>query len=289
MQQSALCLPEKNDDAMIERVVFGDALLTGVFKLHSRFRRVSNFASVDGDMVFVTDDPMLMAGHGIQVGTNVLQEAEALTIAAEYVTTGSRLIHRNDHPVYSSCVSFAGIDFNDFETRLNQLPTDYGHLFPEDSLLYVLDPERCRLISGAFERELARRILDGAELLLAGQLENGVSLISGAGKGLTPSGDDFVAGLLYAMHYLGVKNRLCLETRARQLFDISKGNNLLVNSFLWHAMNHNYFHTLKNFVYSCTRSGCVSQALIDLLALGATSGADLLSGYIFGIQHRIGI
>jgi len=274
---------------MIERVVFGDVLPTGVFKLHSRFRRVSNFASVDGDMVFVTDDPMLMAGHAIQLSQNIFREAEALTITEEFVSTGGRLIHRKDHPVYSSCVSFAGIDFNDFETRLNQLPADYGHLFPEDSFLYVLDPERCRLISGAFDQQLARRILDGAELLLAGQVENGVSLLSGSGKGLTPSGDDFVAGLLYAMHYLGAKNRLCMDKRARQLFDISKGNNLLVNSFLWHAMNHNYFQTLKNFVYSCTRSGCVSQALIALLALGATSGADLLSGYIFGIQHRIGI
>ncbi|TVR41979.1 MAG: DUF2877 domain-containing protein [Bacteroidia bacterium] len=274
---------------MIESFVFGDVLPTGVFKLHSRFRRVSNFSSVDGDMVFVTDDPMLMAGQGIQVATNILLVSEAVSITKESVTIGDRIIHRKDHPVYTSYVSFEGLDFNDFETRLIQLPEDRGYLFPDDSLLYVLDPARCRFVSGAFERKLADQILDGAEHLRTGRMEKGVALLSGAGKGLTPSGDDFLAGLLYAMHYLGFKNRLCMDTQARQLFDISKGNNLLVNSFLWHAMNYNYFQTLKNFVYSCTRCGCGYRALIDLLSVGATSGADLLTGYIFGIQYRIGI
>jgi hypothetical protein len=73
---------------------------------------------------------------------------------------------------------------------------------PARSLAFLIDDRGGRTFASAFEKELARRLSAGVARLAHGDLEGGASEIRGLGYGLTPSGDDFLAGFLLGMHAL---------------------------------------------------------------------------------------
>jgi len=133
--------------------------------------------------------------------------------------------------------------------------------------------------------------LRSKELILCGELIKGVKTIKGTGYGLTPSGDDFIAGLLLGMHYNEFKYRKNLYKIKNDIYQAVAGQNLLTSSFLFQAKEANYFRILKNFLFLLfdAEISTTKDKLIQLFSLGATSGADLLTGYIFSIKYKIAI
>ena len=74
------------------------------------------------------------------------------------------------------------------------------------SLAFLLDTARCTGFVSGFEKALVRRFLAAAEDLRKGDLETGARAMRGAGFGLTPSGDDLLAGYLWGLH---ARQRIC--------------------------------------------------------------------------------
>ncbi len=113
-----------------------------------------------------------------------------------------------------------------------------------------------------------------------------VSSMVGAGEGLTPSGDDFIGGILAVLTYLShdpptayVKSKLCNEVMQRidQTTPISKEyllyameglfNELVSTLFIRHGEHKPYLHYLHK-----------------ISTIGHSSGVDFLIGMYFGLE-----
>lgn len=266
--------------------VAGDRLSPGTYFLHSRFRGVVNFRNVSGGIVFVTIRPEWIAGNGVAVHDPAVLEADTLRIHADRVFAGTVRMDRNAMETYDSAMPLDAMHSRAFENAIHAMPDQYGHLFPPDSMFYVVRPVKKELLTGAFDIQCMQRATAAASCLLDGRLEKGVSMLKGMGRGLTPAGDDFIAGLLHALtiheHITGKEYAATRE----KIFSAAKGTNLLVNSGLFLAKTGSCTRLLKNFVLSCCRKGPHEEETKALLSRGATSGADLLAGIVFGIINR---
>ena len=67
----------------------------------------------------------------------------------------------------------------------------------------------------------------------------------GTGYGLTPSGDDFIAGFLLGTFFNEYRYRKDFSGLREKIFQAATGNNVLTNSFLLNAKSGNYFFPLK--------------------------------------------
>jgi len=116
-------------------------------------------------------------------------------------------------------------------------------------------------------------ITDNTNLLL--------SLI-GLGNGLTPSGDDFLAGIVMGLHKVG--NHRMASMLAARLLAAAKGKTTQVSLSFYHALAHD---SLSESFYSFLDSignnlSSENERLLgDVTRFGATSGWDTVAGIAF--------
>lgn len=269
----------------------GNYLPLGNFKAHSRFTRVVNFVNETNEIAFITSEINFLAAHGIFFPGQNLKFIINLTITPQEIIINDQRINRSSINKYNSSLNFENINAVKFEENLLQLPILFSQEFPEKSLLFLLNPQYEANFTSGFDHAFMINALRSKELILSGELIKGVETIKGTGYGLTPSGDDFIAGLLLGMHYNEFKYRKNLYKVKNDIYQAVAGQNLLTSSFLFQAKEANYFRTLKNFLFLLfdAEISTTKDELVQLFSLGATSGADLLTGYIFSIKYKIAI
>lgn len=104
------------------------------------------------------------------------------------------------------------------------------------------------------------------------------SELVGAGPGLTPAGDDVLAGALVAEHATGDPRlaRLRSETRVAMA---TRGTTAVSRGLLTHAMDGWAVPQLADFVTAAC-AGAAAEAAPALLAVGNSSGAALAAGVL---------
>ncbi len=269
----------------------GDGLPSGAFISHSRFETVVNFVNDLNQIAYITSNEILLASNAIFLPEVRLHDASSLTISPQTITLDNVIFNRDRMDIYDSSFHFEDFDLAAFESRLLQIPSQYSTLFPEKSLIFLVHAENEKFFPSGFDHQFMLNAKKGRELILSGEIIKGIETIRGTGYGLTPSGDDFIAGVLLGIHYNESKFKLDLSTLRDKIYLASIGRNLLTNSFLLNAKQRKYFSPLKKILLllSGEINSPFRDALKQLLSIGATSGADLFSGYIFAIKHKTGI
>lgn len=111
-----------------------------------------------------------------------------------------------------------------------------------------------------------------------------VSKIAGLGPGLTPSGDDFLAGLMLSAHAFGYPSRELVHRLCTIIFETAAPHTTkLSQAFLKAArdgMAHEYWHILLHSLVSDDVQAVLSAAS-RVLAFGETSGLDMLAGFLW--------
>lgn len=113
---------------------------------------------------------------------------------------------------------------------------------------------------------------------------HGVHYLCGRGKGLTPSGDDILLGVLACMQlfdrvdpkYVAALNTLNPD----QTTAIS-------NTYLYYAKRKQYAHVLREFLRSI-EFGSLDTQMQCVLQYGHTSGIDTMAGILLGITLILG-
>jgi len=265
----------------------GDGLPFGRFELHSRFERVVNFTNPNNQLIFLTSIAEAISTNGIVIQNIDLSTVDSITVEEENIKLNHREISKNIFSIYDSSFEYPGVVPSDFETSLYHLLSDYPELFPEKSMAFLLNPEREKFFPSGFDFYFMKNAKEATTAILKGDISGGVRKLKGTGTGLTPAGDDFIAGMIFGLHYIERIYRRDLSALRAQMYETSLGTNLLVNTSLFHANLGKYFGTFKNLLSLLVRNLRYHDALKALLSYGATSGADLLSGYIFTIKHKI--
>ncbi len=150
---------------------------------------------------------------------------------------------------------------------------------------------------GAAEAEIARRLAEGTHGLLAALFDyrsaaahaHGRGLV-GLGPGLTPAGDDYILGVAAGGMLLG--SRGCQRRRAL-LCEVIDANADRTNEISYAAMSHAARGHLRQSILELGRAigggdrAEMARRAQRVLGIGATSGTDILSGMLIGLQlHR---
>jgi len=110
----------------------------------------------------------------------------------------------------------------------------------------------------------------------------GVGELLGRGQGLTPSGDDALAGILLVTHAVGRAAPLAVAVRSRL------ATTTAVSAALLDAAADGYAAPAVVALVDAALAGddaAVSRALPAVVAIGHTSGADLVAGIAGALHH----
>jgi hypothetical protein len=287
-------------------VSIGDQVREGTYRFHSRFRRAVNFLSVDGHdgawpskcdsrWVSLVDEAI---GDGPQ--NIVIRDFDAepipsgsapLLITANTVGFGPHRFSFTDNDTYCSTVLVADWDRSLFERNLAVLENELRAASPPKSLAFLLDESRIMNFRPGFERVFTDQIRRGVDRIMCGHVLDGVRTLKGCGLGLTPSGDDFIAGLLIGLNLLGQLHSRDHQKLADEIFRAAKGGNVFSNTFLDLARRGLLFGRMKNLVHALLHESedAVRKSAAKVLAIGGSSGADLGTGFLLTVRGNLGV
>lgn len=152
-----------------------------------------------------------------------------------------------------------------------------------------LDGEQIRVNTAWLARFCRQHHPPAAEILP--EYEEGASIralaehLCGRGRGLTPAGDDFLAGWMAAGWLLNGSQPAFLADCQRIIEIAEQRTHALSRCWLAHAADGAVAHPIGTLLTALTTSdhARLAHAAAHTLALGATSGYDLLRGILYGL------
>lgn len=275
-------------------VSIGDQVKEGTYPFHSRFRRAANFCC-DNQLVSVVDEEIGDGPLNIVIrdfdGQSAARESVPLMVAANTVVLGANQFEFTDSDYYCSTVTVGSCEPRVFEHNLSVLEEELRTVSSPKSLAFLLDERRTVDFRSGFERAFAEQIHCGMHQMMNGHLLAGVRTLRGCGLGLTPSGDDFIAGLLIGLNLLQQLRGRNYQKIVDEVFQTAKTGNAFSNSFLDLARRGWLFGRMKNLVLALMRESeeMVRKSAARLMAIGGSSGADLGTGFLLTARGQMGI
>lgn len=119
------------------------------------------------------------------------------------------------------------------------------------------------------------------------------SACAGCGMGLTPSSDDLLCGYITTLHLLlRLNNRADEKDRLASLARAAaEKTNRISGTFLLHsgqALANAAICDLLRSIFSFQDIQAANRAVLRVLAIGSTSGADMLTGLVLALRQNIG-
>jgi hypothetical protein len=275
-------------------VSIGDQVRKGTYPFHSRFHRAVNFRHGDLLISVVNEE----IGHGplnivvcdLDAGPACSRVAP-LEVGAHVVVFGNRQFQFTDNHSYRSTVALDSCNPRLFRHNLSVFGEQLKTTSPAKSLAFLLDEKRTQNFRSGFERAFVDQIRRDVHQIMNGNLLNGVRGLKGCGFGLTPSGDDFIAGLLIGLNLLQQLRGQDYQEIADDVFRTAKAGNIFSNSFLDLARRGLLFGRMKDLVLALMHESeeMVRQSAARLMAIGESSGADLGTGFLLTVCGEMGI
>jgi hypothetical protein len=155
-------------------------------------------------------------------------------------------------------------------------------------MAFLLGEERASGFRPGFEQATADRLRRGVEALFGGALTEGIATLRGTGFGLTPAGDDFIAGNLVALNVLRDLHGADLSGVIDQVHRSARSGSLLVNAFLDLAAAGLVPEAMRDLVRALLGDGRDVPAALDrVMAVGQTSGADFATGLLMTLRAGV--
>jgi hypothetical protein len=275
-------------------VSIGDQVKDGTYPFHSRFRRAANFRC-QNRLVCVADEEIGDGPLNIVVrdfnGESTSVEAAPLIVGANSVALGSLHFEFTADDCYHSNLALDDWDTHLFEHNLSVFEEELRVASSPKSLAFLLDERRIVNFRPGFERAVTDQVRRGVYQMRNGHLLDGVRTLRGCGLGLTPSGDDFIAGLLIGLNILQQLRGQDYQPIADDVFRTAKTGNIFSNSFLDLARRGLLFGRMKALVLALSHEseGTVRTSAARLMAVGGSSGADLGTGFLLTVRGEMGV
>ena len=117
-------------------------------------------------------------------------------------------------------------------------------------------------------------------------VQTGVIHLAGLGPGLTPAGDDFLVGVLAALHAWPVQHvqPLIRQHSLAIAATATKRTTQLSGAWLRYAGEGYFGEAWHHLIMALnTDTAAIAAAAARILSTGATSGADAMSGFLWGV------
>jgi hypothetical protein len=247
--------------------------------VHTVFRNVVN-CKINGKLISIVT-PAIGAGPN-----NIVVDSPDLT----FLTSGAdcechlHVIDFNSAAPFDSSLSLDRHDSSEFLSNLHFLEQIVIDEASPLSCAFMLDERRAGFFRTSFEtgtRDYLRQAYTG---FLSGSLEE-VGRLKGAGFGLTPQGDDLISGSLIAIYAFGLMNQLPTEALRHEIYNRARTANEISNAFLLYASQGRVYEKFKDVLQALARDRArIGAAASRFLAVGETSGADVLTGLIISMK-----
>jgi hypothetical protein len=261
---------------------YGDSLKKGDYQCHSRFKRAVNF--MHGPVMAALVDREIGPGpnHIIMAGIDG-QKVERMTIGAAGLVLDGRPFAFAPSRCYDSRIGLeADIDRRRFKANLEFLARDLRRSAPARSLAFLLEPRPATRRSSVLEKTIAARLVAAREMVFSGNFFEGIGMFKGLGFGLTPGGDDFIGGVLLALHGGQKIFARDFASAIGSVRRLAKGGNPFSNAMFAHAASGRAAVRIKDLLAALVYGGekKVARCAGRLRAIGHSSGIDFGTGLL---------
>ncbi len=249
-------------------ISFSRDIRPGVYFLHSSFSKAENYFRGRNIVSLVL--PGVSDGPG-NIVVSRLSGAKEIKISNGCIYLDGRphkLSDKSYDPAVNFLLKIEGEKFD--ESRRNLLK--YA---PPLSMAFIFDGRREAFFSAPFLKNMLSAMKNGINLLKKGKISRGAAALSGLGHGLTPSGDDFLAGLILGLKISG-RNK-----KAERVFTGCKTENLISIKGLKSSRKGFCTAKFKSFLFALKLGKPHLKKFKDAVEFGSTSGSDFMAGFLF--------
>lgn len=267
----------------------GDRVARGAYAVAARFRRSAHFRG-PGGLVCLVDASLGAGPLNVAVSGADFRSVGALAVAGDAVTLDGESFPFDASRVYRSAIVVPAGAGSRFAEGRAVLEAQLLTRAPPLSLAFLLDARRENAFRGGFASAFVRRMRAGADLLRRGDPAAGAATLRGCGYGSTPSGDDFLAGVLIAWHVLQLRDGRSRADRIDAVGRAAAGIDGIAGAFLAVAREGRVDAGMKALIAALAAGGesGIRRAVATVLAHGATSGADLATGFAAALRWEDG-
>lgn len=268
----------------MDLISYGDSIPDGEYRLHSAFANAINFRK--GKIIVSLVPPRTGAGPLNLVIKQLPLGARRLRASRFYFYLDENRIRKAPEALYSSEIPSSSPEPERVRGNVDALAAILVSNAPPKSLAFIFDPALEKGFSRVFDKLMLARFKKAAGFLKAGDYPRGVKIMRGLGFGLTPSGDDFIGGLLAGFNYALLNLRFDTRARIEGIFELAEGNNLISNAFMRAAYEGKINAKVRRLMSALSGGSRkeLAAAAAEALDSGHTSGADYCAGLVFALK-----
>lgn len=256
-------------------------------RIHSRFTDVVNFHHNDEIGLSVVNRKIGGGPFNIVIDNFDPVDVNSVELNDDFLIIDPFRIELTNSSKTNYCLPeiFSEIFLNNF-SRLKDILIENC---PKKSLAVFFDDERKRDFHSTFEKNLLAKYREAIQLFENNVIQNSVKIFRGLGFGLTPSGDDFNAGILMG---LSVAERLYNSDRSllkNNIFETAKGENHISNLLLYICKNGLCTEKFKEVLMALSGNDLarIECSVKNYISIGETSGADFLTGFYYSVKKEL--
>jgi hypothetical protein len=263
---------------------FGDCIKNGDYKLHSKFKNVHNYIN-NKQLVSLVSTKVGSGPNNIVLNGFPQQAEKTLNISNSKILFGNHTLKVNT--IKPKITTNIYID-NSFvlASSIEILIKNISGKTSPQSLGFLLFPKNEICFQTTFEKAFLLHVKTTCKSISLEKLPEIVKNMKGVGFGLTPSGDDFNCGVLYALNYLKEVKSNCFSEIIEECYLNSLGKNSISNTFLRYAYSNKYYEHFHQLLIALKQNKleAITHYANKITGSGHTSGSDMLTGFIVTIK-----
>lgn len=269
-------------------ISYGDKIQEGIYSLiHSVFQNVVNLNYADKYVISLVSEKVGVGPLNIVVKGVDFNQIKNVEIAPDYIKINDFHFEKNVLQIYNSKIP--DLDFQNLDLNWELIAEELKNS-PEKSLAFLIFPEREGQFTTTFDKVLIKKIKESVSEKI--EIESLITIsksIKGIGYGLTPSGDDFIAGMLTSLNFLEIKNKNSYIELKNKIFETVLGENRISNNSFYMSKENLYSEKLKNLLVALSgkNQNEVRNTIRNYIEIGETSGADFLTGMYLTYKNII--
>jgi len=269
-----------------EIIRYGDCLQPGLYRLHSRFEHAANYIQNETLISLVT--PQAGGGPNNIVTEGVdFQKIKWIYVDTSYIDAGGIRYNRAGEREYHSTLYLKDASIDRVLINLDTVEQVLLSTASPKSLFSVLNHPASDNGGTVFTKSLVRRVTAGVHEFFKNRYEEGTRLVSGAGYGLTPSGDDFIAGFLSGIFVIELITGKDLGSIREKIYSETRTESILSRSFIYYAYIGRFYEHPKKLIHTLCKEALyreykkdVTRRTLQVISMGETSGADFITGLL---------
>ena len=263
---------------------FGDCIKNGNYKLHSKFKSVHNYIS-NNEIVSLVSYKIGNGPNNIVLNNFPQQAEQTLVVSNSKISIENNALGIDPIKSYSKEYIYIN-NISELLSGIENLVDDISNKISPRSLGFLLFPNNEIFFQTNFEKAFLNHVKSTCKEFPLENLPTIAKNMKGVGFGLTPSGDDFNCGILYALNYFNEIMSKDFSEIIEECYLNSLGNNLISNTFLKYAYSNKYYENFYQLLKTLKQNEIktISHYANKIIGSGHTSGSDMLTGFIVTIK-----